>query len=113
MVEHAGGNGRPRKIKGDASRILRQYLCRDSLISLRTLKIKLAKKNVDVSSSTIQRHLINHGYKKDLPLATPMLTNLQKENCVKWAQERLNDNWKRTVFSDKTAFCIFRNTVKR
>ncbi|KAG9284469.1 hypothetical protein G9A89_014073 [Geosiphon pyriformis] len=74
MVEHAGGNGRPRKIK-DASRTLGQYL--------------------------------------HLPLATPMLTNLHKENRVKWAQEHLNDNWKRTVFSDETAFCLFRNTVER
>ncbi|KAG9292914.1 hypothetical protein G9A89_016276 [Geosiphon pyriformis] len=63
MVEHANGNGRP-----------------------------ISKKNVDASPSTIQRHLINHGYKKDLPLATPMLTNLHKENRVKWAQEYLNDN---------------------
>ncbi|KAG9287031.1 hypothetical protein G9A89_022995 [Geosiphon pyriformis] len=103
MVEHAGGNGRPRKIK-DTSRTLGQYLCRDSSISLRTLKIKLAKKNVDVSPSTIQRQLINHGYKKDLSLATPMLTNLHKEDRVKWAQEHLNNNWKKLFFRMKQLF---------
>src|SRR5438128_2269562 len=41
-----------------------------------------------------------------------MLTSTHKENRVAWARHHLNDNWKKTIFTDETAFQLFSNTIK-
>ena len=112
-IKYKKGNGRPRKITGGISKSLGQYLRRNSSLSLRTLSAKLAKKGTDVSHVTIQRHLHSIGYKNNLPLAVPMLTNDQKQKRVEWAREHLEDDWENTIFTDETAFQLFRNTIKR
>ncbi len=60
---------------------------------------------------TISRYLKEHGYQKSIPQATPMLTAKHKEKRVEWATNHLNDDWSKTLFSDETAFQLFRNTV--
>jgi transposase len=112
-VEHIGGNGRPSKITGHASRALAQYVRRDSTLSKKALAKKLTDIGVEVSPTTIGRHLTKGGYKKSLPKAIPMLTEAQRQKRVKWAKEHLNDNWDRTLFSDETAFQLSQNTIKR
>jgi len=42
-----------------------------------------------------------------------MLTETHKIRRVEWAKKHLNDNWNKTVFTDETAFQLFRNTVGR
>ena len=42
-IKHAGGNGRPKKITASASRVLGQYVRRDTSLSTRTLAKKLEK----------------------------------------------------------------------
>jgi len=42
-----------------------------------------------------------------------MLTEVYKKNRVKWAKNHLNDNWKNTLFTDETAFQLYRNTIER
>ena len=61
----------------------------------------------------IAAHLIALGYNKKLPKATPMLTEVHKQRRVEWAKRHLHDNWNKTVFTDETAFQLFRNTVER
>lgn len=111
--EHSGGNGRPKKIDGASSRALGQYIRRDNSLSTRNLAVKLLERGVEVSHQTIGRHLKEVGYSKSLPRATPMLTEVQKQNRVLWAQNHLNDTWEQTFFSDETAFELYRNTVRR
>ncbi len=74
---------------------------------------KLGQKGVEVSHMTVSRHLTAQGYKKALPRATPMLTDVHKQKRIEWAQNHLNDDWNQTLFSDETAFQLFRNTVER
>jgi transposase len=112
-VEHAKGAGRPRKITAHASRALGQYVRRDTSLSTRTLATKLSKIDVEVSHVTVARHLADLGYTKSLPRATPMLTDEHKRRRVEWAKTHLQDDWRRTLFSDETAFQLFRNTVER
>ena len=112
-TKHAGGNGRPRKIIGNASKVLGQSIRRDTSLSMRTLAKKLLKIGVNVTHATVANHLKDLGYKKSLPKATPMLTDGHKQKCVEWAQKHLNDDWSHTVFSDETAFQLFQNTVER
>src|SRR5437016_5247256 len=112
-IQHIKGSGRPRKIEANASRALAQYIRRDSSISTRTLATRLSSSVVDVSYRTIGRHLLRIGYQKSLPRATSMLTDDHKRQRVEWAQNHLNDDWENTLFSDETAFQLFRNTVER
>jgi len=111
-IAHARNNGRPKKITADISRMLCQYIRHNSSISVRTMVTKLAKKGIVVSYSTISRHLAKIGYKNSFPRKVPMLTESHKQARVEWARKHLNDNWRRTFFSDETAFQLFRNTIK-
>jgi transposase len=112
-AEHLKGKGRPGKINREAALLLGQYIRRDPTISTRSLAIKLLKKGINVSYRTIGRHLDNMGYKKSLPRATPMLTEVHKQKRVEWAKKYRNKHWSRVLFSDETAFQLFRNTVER
>jgi len=112
-IQRIEGSGRPKKITADASRALAQFICRDSSISTRTLSTKLSLTGLNVSRKTIGRHLAEIGYQKDLSRATPMLTADHKRKRVEWAQKHLNDDWDNTLFTDETAFQLFRNTVER
>jgi len=103
------GSGRPKKISPIISKTIGQSIRRDSSISLRTLETKLLNKG-HVSRTSISRHLSHLGYDKKLPKATPMLTEEHKRRRVEWAQTHLNDSWNKTVFTDETAFQLFRNT---
>jgi len=42
-----------------------------------------------------------------------MLTEAHKIKRVEWAQQHINDRWNKTMFTDETAFQLFRNTVER
>ena len=112
-VENARGNGRPRKITGNTSKMIGQSIRRNDSISTRTLARKVSNTGVDVSHMTISRHLTTYGYSKALPKQTPMLTEAHKQRCVEWARQHLNDNWRKTLFSDETAFQLYRNTIER
>ena len=77
------------------------------------LEAKLAEKGLNVSYRTISKHLgsLGYYYKNNVPLATPMLTKAHKEKQVKWAYAHLNDNWNTNLFSDETAFQLFKNII--
>src|SRR5271156_1995063 len=70
-----------------------------------------------MSHLTIQRNVILHYWKSGfsqsaVPAPMPMITKKQRQARLEWAYQHLNDDWSRTIFSDETAFCIFRNTVR-
>ncbi|CAB5366076.1 unnamed protein product [Rhizophagus irregularis] len=111
-VKHRGGNGRISKITQKAAREIGQYIRRKPTITAKFIAAKLEDVGVNVSRSTVSRYLTSHGYKNALPLATPMLTPAHKHKRIEWAQNHMNDDWQNTLFSDETAFQLFRNTVR-
>ena len=111
-VRRKSGSGRIKKITPRASRVIGQYIRREPSISAGSVATKLEDMGVNVSRSTVSRHLSSLGYRNALPLSTPMLTSVHKQKRVEWAQRHINDDWKRTLFSDETAFQLFRNTIK-
>ena len=52
-------------------------------------------------------------YENSIPRGTPMLENRHIEARKKWAEEHKNDNWNHIIFTDETAFDLFRNKVRR
>jgi transposase len=111
--KHAGGKGQPKKITKSATCAIGQFIRHDSSISTRNIASKLENKGVEVSYRTVARHLRANEYAFSLPRKTPMLTEAQRQTRVDWARKHLNDNWKKTFFSDETSFQLFRNTVQR
>lgn len=111
-VKRKIGSGRIKKITPNAARAVGQFIRRQPTISAGSVAAKLEDIGVNVSRSTVSRHLADLGYRNALPLATPMLTPVHKQKRVEWAQKHKDDNWKRTLFSDETAFQLFRNTIK-
>jgi transposase len=112
-VLHKGGNGRSKKIGSAKTRELERYVRKDCSSSLRTLAIKLSEDGGYVSHMTIGRRLKELGYKSALPTGTSMLTANHKTRQIEWTRDHLNDNWEKTLFSDETAFNLFRNTIKQ
>ena len=111
-VKHKTGSGRIKKITPSAFRAIGQFIRKQPTISAGSVATKLEDIGVNVSCSTVPRHLADLGYRNALPLATPMLTPVHKQKRVEWAQKHKDDNWKKTLFSDETAFQLFRNTIK-
>jgi len=111
-VKHKGSSGRIKKITADASRAIGQYIRRNPTLFSVSIAEKLDDIGVNVSRSTVSRHLADLGYWNALPLSTPMLTSAHKQKRVEWAQKHKDDNWKNTLFSDETSFQLFRNTIK-
>jgi len=111
-VQRKSGSGRIKKITPSASQAIGQYIRRESSISSQSIADKLEDIGVNVSRSTVSRHLTDLGYRNALPLRTPMLTPVHKQKRVEWAQKHKDDNWEMTLFSDETAFQLFRNTIR-
>ena len=111
-VQRKSGSGRIKKIIPRASIAIGQYIRRESSISSQSIADKLEDIGVNVSRSTVLRHLTDLGYRNALPLRTPMLTPVHMQNRVEWAQKHKDDNWEKTLFSDETAFQLFRNTIR-
>ena len=113
-VERKRGNGRPSKITRKVAVVVGQYMRRDTAISTRQLAIKVQETQGEmISHQTIWRHMKRKEYENSIPRGTPMLENRHIEAQKKWAEEHKNDNWNRTIFTDETAFDLFRNKVRR
>jgi len=79
------------------------------------LATELSKDGEPISHMTVGRRLKDLGYRNALPIGTPMLTDNHKAKRVEWAIiiNHLHDNWETTLFSDETAFNLFRNTIRQ
>lgn len=112
-LKHRGGNGRPRVLSEKEKISIDQYI-RNNEITINEIKEKLSTTyNSSVSTSTTRRHLHPFGYRNVLPKKTHMLTTHDKNKRVQRAKQHNNDNFTHTIFTDETAFQIFRNTIRR
>ena len=82
MVSRKQGSERSRKITSKFFKFLGQSIQRDMSIPTRTLTKKLYQMGLEVSYSTVSRHLTTYGYKKFLSRATPMLTDTHKQKRI-------------------------------
>ena len=115
-IERKKGSGRPSKITQSLSRSIGQAVRRNSAISTRQLAVKLQKTHniiASISHNTVWRHMRRKDYKSSVPLGTPMLTASHMEARMVWAQAHMNDDWQHTMFTDETAFDLFRNKIRR
>ena len=96
------------------SRAIGQNLRRNNAISTRQLTTKIENTyDVPISYVSIWKHMKKKGYRSSVPLGTPMLTERHIEMRLAWAEAHLHDDWNETIFTDETAFDLFRNKVRR
>jgi transposase len=113
-IEHKGGNGRPSKVTHTFARSIGQVIRHNSAVSTRQLAIKLQETHsASISHPTVWRHIKKKDYKSSVPIGTPMLTARHIETRMEWAQSHMNDDWSHTIFTDETAFDLFRNKICR
>jgi transposase len=113
-IEHKKGNGRSSKVTQSVARALGQHVRRNGAISTRQLACTIQQtQNISISHAAIWRHMKKKEYESSIPRATPMLTDWHIEQRKAWALAHLRDNWYRTIFTDETAFDLFRNKVRR
>jgi len=105
-------SGRPKKIEATNARILGQQVRRNPTRSSRKLANIMLTKGINVSYNTVLRYLDDHNFHKGLPRATPMLTRSHRRRRVEWAKNHINDDWRRTLFTDETSVWLFSNTVQ-
>jgi hypothetical protein len=113
-VEHKKSNGRPSKVTQSVARAVGQHVRRNNSISTRQLASAIQKtQNISISYAAIWRHMKKKEYESSIPRAAPMLTSQHIELRKAWALAHLSDNWDRNIFTDETAFDLFRNKVRR
>lgn len=78
-IKCKSGSRRIKKIIPHASQAIGQFIRREPSISAGSVAAKLEDIGVEVSRSTVSRHLADLGYRNALPLRTPMLTTLHKQ----------------------------------
>ena len=69
--------------------------------------------NISILHVTIWDYMKKKGYKGSVSLEMLMLTEWHIEMRKTLTQMHMNDNWEQTMFTDETAFDIFRNKVHR
>ncbi|CAB4492109.1 unnamed protein product [Rhizophagus irregularis] len=106
-------SGRPRKLTPRKRRHIGKIVKRNHFTTAGEMKAQLEEKNpeLEVSERTIRRELKNLGFASVLPRRVPLLTQKAKENRLVWANEHVNFNWKKVVFSDETTLQMFCNTL--
>ena len=113
-LDHKPKEGRPSKVTRDVAIAVGQHVRRNAAISTRQLAAKIEEtRGTPISYSSIWRHMKKKGYESSVPRGTPMLTEDHIQMRIAWVQAHMRDNWARTIFTDETAFDLFRNKVRR
>ncbi|CAF3247478.1 unnamed protein product [Rotaria sp. Silwood2] len=78
-LKHRVGNGRPRVLGGKEKKAVDQYNPYNTEVALNEIKENLSRMpHKSVSTSTINRHLHEYGYKNVLPQSIHILTSDKK-----------------------------------
>ena len=84
-LKHWSGNGRARVLSGIEKNAIGQFIRLNNEITLRKIQENLSKKyQKSVSTSTINRHLHESGYRNVLPQTIHMLTGDNGERIKYW-----------------------------
>jgi transposase len=112
-VEDIQGVGRPRSFSQTDRVTLSRFVGEDSFATSNELARKMAKSTgVVCSPRTVRRTLKSLNYRNSIPKAIPMLTEAHKRARVEWANENVNRDWSKVVFSDETTIQLSPNICR-
>lgn len=113
-IGYKGGPGNQKKLDDENVLAILDYITDKPEASCSDISAYLLKElDLDVSPETVRRMLQELGLTYKDPKLTFFLTDYHKEFRVSWAQEHLQKDWRKVVFSDETTFWLGRSGVAR
>jgi transposase len=120
-LQRKSGSGRPRVTSSREDRILKTLILKDRLKTAAELCNDLQSiSGSSISSRTIQRRLVEQGFKSCKPAKKPLLTAAMKKKRLDWAKEHKDwtvNDWRRVIFSDESKFNMIgsdgKQTIRR
>lgn len=111
-IEQIGRNGRPRKVdhpcKISIAQIVRH---RPQLSSQNIAKQVELNTEITIRERTVRKTLSNMSYSRKKPRNVPMLSKKHLMMRLKFAQQNLNRDWTKVLFSDESFVQLFSNNI--
>jgi transposase len=101
--------GAPLKVTFDMFRRIEELTLSDRRMSNEFIAIVIsAEFHISISSETVRKARKDLGFKFKFPIHTFDLTDVQRENRLKFAQSELANwrDWSKVVFTDESYFCL-------
>jgi transposase len=98
---------KPRKVFEPIKKKIVKLVRNNNRNSCRTLSKKLNADGINISKTTVNEVLRSEGFKNVKPKKKPALTEIQKKNRLKFANQYKTKNltfWKKCIFSDESPF---------
>lgn len=111
-VEELKRSGRPRKTTSKEDKLIINLLKKNRESTRAGIQAKLKKKGINLSEETIRRRVTESGYSFKNPLVKPLLTENHKKKRLIWAQEHLNQDWNKVLFTDECTIKLFQGVRK-
>ena len=105
-IERKEGSGRKKITSFNDDNFIIELVKKDNDVSIKDIKNKLEDNNILISKSTIHRRLIENDYSYKFPIKKPFLTENHRKNRLEWANEHINTDWNKIIFSDECAIRI-------
>lgn len=105
--QRKGKCGRKRKTTQRDDKMLLRISVKNPKLTSSDIQKELSTFNVDISSSTVRRRLINAGRRARKPIRKQLLTNAMKKKRMKWAKDYKNwteEHFKKVIFTDESHF---------
>ena len=111
-VDTVGRDGRPPKVDHPGKIRIAQIVRHNPVISSNEISHKIESSTGNlVSPRTIRRTLSGMRYDRRKPRNVPMLTKRHIEARMKFAQENLDRDWTKVLFSDESFVQLFSNSL--
>ena len=98
------GKGKKKTTVQKEDRAIRRLFEQDPTLRLRQAKKLLAKKEINVSITTIRQRLSEFNVKYRPTTIKPLLSEVHKEKCLAWGTNNINHDWSKVMFTDKATF---------
>lgn len=109
--------GRKKSTSAPDERRMKQILMRDRFKSAAEIHFEVQSTSRNTfSSRTVQRRLLEEGFKSCRAAKKPLLTQAMKSAQLKWAQNKKSwttEDWRGVVFSDESNFLLIGNDTTR
>jgi transposase len=112
LYDARSNNSRPPVLSQDDKDLIKERLLSDNRTTLKDLQQEIKEKfNKDVSTFPIYMYEKEIGSFK-YPIITPILSDNNKAKRLTFARKHRNDRFSNVLFTDESAFLVFRQTKK-
>jgi transposase len=112
-VEEVRDEGRPTKLSASVREKIKAQLEKDPFASSKDVQqVLIAGRTTNVTDRTVRNFMARLGYLNSLPRTVPLITSVQKEARVRWAEAHRKFDWSQIFFSDETTIQLSPNLTR-